>query len=218
MSADPVWTLPRRPHRRASESSVRLFIDPGARVWCPLRSILPCQQIQRLDDLLEVTADRRLVMGYSAYDALFVNHKCYPANKREDLIEFDSLQGKLTGNTYQLIDEIATNGIYVQKQKHQFFLYRYGEELVFQLDDFEILLGEEMNAHWSKSKRFSRNFELREGKDLLVKINYRTLPPISPFGNLSARSPIDFFEETSRIINDKRLFRMAFMPTDHFQA
>jgi len=140
-----------------------------------------------------------------------------PANNREDLIEFDSQQGKLTGNTYQLIDDIATNGIYVQKQKHEFFLYRYGEKLVFQLDDFEILLGEEMNAHWTKSNRFGRNFELRDGNDILLEINYHALPPVNSF-IASSKPHIDFFEEMSRIINDKKLFRKAFLPPEHFHA
>lgn len=118
------------------------------------------------------------------------------SRNNENLMEFDIVNGMLTGKKIQGDNEILINGIYSRKNRHDFFLYRYAGEFFFQYDDIEIVLNNRVNSNWSKTARWERIFELKQGDEIRLKIKYY---------NFKSSEANDIFYETNCLINDKVL-------------
>jgi hypothetical protein len=133
--------------------------------------------------------------------------------ENNNLREFDSINGKLTGNRFLYEKDAEINGIYARKNKHNLYLYRYGRDIVFMIDDREIVIDDYMSALWKKSGRWKRSFDLQKNGESLFSITYSAqishmfTRPL--FSNEPAR---DFFKEMSDIVNDKDLMKKIFLP------
>ncbi len=133
--------------------------------------------------------------------------------ENNNLREFDSINGKLTGNKFLYEKDAKISGIYAKRNKHNLYLYRYGRDIVFMIDDREIVIDDYMSALWEKTGWWKRSFDLQQNGESLFSITYIT--PISHiftrplFSNEPAR---DFFKEMSDIVNDKDLVKKIFLP------
>jgi hypothetical protein len=135
--------------------------------------------------------------------------------ENNNLREFDSINGKLTGNRFLYEKDAEINGIYARKNKHDLCLYRYGRDIVFMIDDREIVIDDYMSALWEKTGWWKRSFDLQKNGESLFSITYPAqishifTRPL--FSNKPAR---DFFKEMSDIVNDKDLIKKIFLPQD----
>jgi len=119
------------------------------------------------------------------------------SRNNKNLMEFDVVNGMLTGKKIQAVEEIIINGIYSRTKKHDFFLYRYAGEYFFQYDDNEIVLNSRLDSNWCKTGRWGRIFELKQGDEKGLRIKYR---------NFKSSEANNIFFETNCLVENKALF------------
>jgi hypothetical protein len=127
-------------------------------------------------------------------------------NAGKKVLEFDPLNGNLTGKSLPADDGIDTQGLFLTRSGHEFVVYRYGHELFFQVDDREVPLQTDMSVQWEKKGRFGRRFELYRAGDRLFRLAWSVSPL---FGSQAPTAA--FFDAFDAILKSRTAFENAFM-------
>ncbi len=130
-------------------------------------------------------------------------------HKQKKVHEFDPLNGLLTGRTFSVNDQLDIRGLYFLKGRHVFIFYRYGHDLFFQVDDWEIPLYSDMTVKLEKKGRYGRRFEFYRDGARLFRLAWSSFP------NIASRSPaLVFFEAISEFMQSPSAYNQAFMAKD----
>ena len=138
---------------------------------------------------------------------LKVPHAVYltAVDKGKRTIEFDPLTASLTGKRYSGDDEMPAQGLFLSKRGHTFILYRYGHELFFQADDWEIPVLRDMSVKWGHLGSVVNAFEIYRENKRLFRFTWFDLPFFE-----QKTSTVKFFETFSGIVSDRSGFEQAF--------
>ena len=138
---------------------------------------------------------------------LGVPHAVYlkDVDKGKRTIEFDPLRASLTGKQHSGDEEMPVQGAFLSGRGHTLILYRYGHELFFQIDDWEIPVLRDMSVKWGRLGSVGHAFEIYRKNKRLFRFTWHDLPF---FGQKV--SFVKFFETFSGILMDRSGFEQAF--------
>jgi len=135
------------------------------------------------------------------HQVLFLQNR----NAFRHILEFDPLEARLTGRRFPADGDVAIQGQFVGRRGHRYVLYRYGHDLFFQVDDWELRLDRKMAAQLKRKGRFGRRFELSEGETCLFRLRWSELPLIG-----AGKATTAFFEVFHAFLQDRTAFEAAY--------
>ena len=127
-------------------------------------------------------------------------------NSHRTVLEFDPVSGRRTGKRFPAVDDVQTQGQWLARRGHEFFLYRYGRELFFKVDHLELRLEVGMSVKQLERGRFLRRFELFQGDTRLFRLSWSLFPL---FG--ARKSTGEFFDTLENVLQNQESYESAFI-------